>query len=83
MADLAEVMTVNMDRVVADHTNLPDRYNFALPLVGREMEPDSHMGDENAPTIEDGVEQLGLRLEPAKGPVERLMIDHIERPEEN
>jgi uncharacterized protein (TIGR03435 family) len=47
------------------------------------MEPDSHMGDENAPTIEDGVEQLGLRLEPAKGPVERLMIDHIERPEEN
>lgn len=83
MADLAEVMTINMDRVVADHTNLPDRYNFALPLVGRDMEPDSHMGGEDAPTIEDGVEQLGLRLEPAKGPVERLVIDHIEKPQED
>jgi uncharacterized protein (TIGR03435 family) len=28
-------------------------------------------------------EQLGLRLEPAKGPVEALVIDHIERPAEN
>lgn len=83
MADLAEVMTINMDRVVADHTNLPDRYTFALPLAGHDMEPDSHMGDENAPTIEDGLEQLGLRLVPAKASVERLVIDHIEKPEED
>jgi uncharacterized protein (TIGR03435 family) len=83
MADLAEILTDHMDRVVADHTNLPDRYNFALPLVGRDMEPDSHMGGEDAPTIEDGLEQLGLQLKPAKGPVERLVIDHIEKPEED
>jgi uncharacterized protein (TIGR03435 family) len=83
MADLAEVLTVNMDRVVADHTNLPDRYTFALPLGGANMEPDSHLGNDDAPTIQDGLEQLGLRLEPAKGPVERLMIDHIEKPEED
>jgi uncharacterized protein (TIGR03435 family) len=83
MADLAEVMIVNMDRVVADHTNLPDWYTFALPLGGHDMEPDSHLGGEDAPTIQDGLEQLGLRLEPAKGPVERLAIDHIEKPEED
>jgi uncharacterized protein (TIGR03435 family) len=28
-------------------------------------------------------EQLGLRLQPTKGPGEFLMIDHIERPSED
>jgi uncharacterized protein (TIGR03435 family) len=28
-------------------------------------------------------QQLGLKLEPGKGPVETLIIDHIERPSEN
>jgi uncharacterized protein (TIGR03435 family) len=28
-------------------------------------------------------EQLGLRLDPAKAPVEGLVIDHVERPAEN
>jgi len=28
-------------------------------------------------------EQLGLRLESAKEPVETLVIDHVERPTEN
>jgi uncharacterized protein (TIGR03435 family) len=28
-------------------------------------------------------EQLGLKLESAKGPVEILVIDHVEKPSEN
>jgi uncharacterized protein (TIGR03435 family) len=28
-------------------------------------------------------EQLGLRLESTKGPVEKLVIDHVDRPSEN
>jgi uncharacterized protein (TIGR03435 family) len=84
MADLAEILTANMDRVVADHTNLPGQYTFVMPFVGgANMAPYTQLGGEDAPTLEDGFEQLGLQLKPAKGLVERLVIDHIEKPEED
>jgi uncharacterized protein (TIGR03435 family) len=48
-------------------------------------------GGSNAPPSRDSEtsvftavqEQLGLRLEPAKGQVETLVIDHVERPSPN
>jgi uncharacterized protein (TIGR03435 family) len=84
MADLAEILTANMDRVVADHTNLTGQYTFVMPFAGgANMAPYTQLGGEDAPTLEDGLEQLGLQLKPAKGLVERLAIDHIEKPEED
>jgi uncharacterized protein (TIGR03435 family) len=81
MPDLATIMSANMDRVVADHTNLPGKFTFSLPFTGGNMQPDSHLGGPDGPTLEDGLEQLGLKLAPAKAPVERLTIDHIEKPQ--
>ncbi|MGP8260992.1 MAG: M56 family metallopeptidase [Acidobacteriaceae bacterium] len=85
MAGLAEILSNRMDRVVADHTNLTGQYTFVMPVFGGiNMEPDAHIGlGEDSPTVEDVLEQLGLQLKPAKGPVERLVIDHIEKPQEN
>jgi len=84
MADLAEILTANMDRVVADHTNLPGKYTFVMPFSGgMNMAPYTHLGGEDGPSLEEGLEQLGLQLKPRKGPVERLAIDHIEKPEED
>jgi uncharacterized protein (TIGR03435 family) len=36
------------------------------------------------PAIEAALEeQLGLKLESGKGPVEMMVVDHLERPSEN
>jgi uncharacterized protein (TIGR03435 family) len=35
------------------------------------------------PTIFMAMEKLGLKLEPAKGPVDTLVVDHVEKPTEN
>jgi uncharacterized protein (TIGR03435 family) len=48
-------------------------------VPGVEVEPDP-----NPVTFMDAVrEQLGLKLESTKAPVQTLVIDHIERPSEN
>ncbi|MGD0445839.1 MAG: TIGR03435 family protein [Edaphobacter sp.] len=67
-----------IDRLVVDKTSLAGDYDFTLNW--------------SSPTDSDGTgasiftaiqEQLGLKLESTKGPVEVLVIDHIERPSEN
>ena len=40
--------------------------------------------DDNAPSLPAALQaELGLRLERSKGPVEVLVIDHVEKPAEN
>ena len=70
------------DRIVVDETGLRDRYDFELKF-GRD-----HLGTENVPSQDPSIfsalqEQLGLKLESKKAPVEFLIIDHVERPSEN
>ena len=66
---------------VLDSTGLPGRYDVKLEWSPANARPDAPPG----PSIFTAVqEQLGLRLESRKGPVEVMVIDHAEKnPVEN
>ncbi len=69
-----------MGRQVVDETGLTGSYDFELRWT-----PDDQQGTPDAgPTVFTALEeQLGLKLVSARGPVEVIIIDHIERPSEN
>jgi len=72
MAQLVAYLRRNVDRPVIDKTGLKGDYSMKLSW-----------GAEN-PTIWTALqEQLGLKLEPSRSPVEVLVIDHAEKPSAN
>jgi uncharacterized protein (TIGR03435 family) len=80
MSYFAFYLSQVLDRWVLDKTGLNDRYDFTVQWVpdrpvreGGEPVPDG-------PTVFAALkDQLGLKLEPAKGPVEYLVIDRVEK----
>jgi len=77
---LAGTLSGVVGRVVIDKTGLTGVYDVDLTWAWHD-EPGS--GD-NGPSIFTALqEQLGLKLEPAKAPIDVVVIDHIERPSEN
>jgi uncharacterized protein (TIGR03435 family) len=88
ISSLANALGSSTDRIVVDRTALRDAYAFELvwtpqqaagrgvPLVvnGLEIDP-------NGPSLFTAIqEQLGLKLEPTRGPVEVLVVERIEPP---
>ena len=70
-----------MDRPVVDETGLAGKFDFTL-----KWSPDTmKQGEANEyPGLTTAVrEQLGLKLESAKGPVEVLVVDAVSRPSDN
>lgn len=69
-------------RLVVDRTGLTGKYDWHLQWT-----PESASGsstDEAAPSFFTAIqEQLGLKLEPSRGPVDILVIEHIELPSAN
>jgi bla regulator protein blaR1 len=94
MDDIAHLLTRQTGRTVVDNTGLKGNYDFTLHWTPDQIAPtpngpgsagpDSSTSSESGPSIFTAIqEQLGLKLESQKGPVEILVIDHVERPSEN
>jgi bla regulator protein BlaR1 len=73
---------------VVDQTGLSGRYDFAIEWSPQPSDPFATIlalqPDPEGLTYLDAMrDQLGLKLESAKGPIQVLVIDHVERPSEN
>ena len=89
LAQFANNLGMFVGRVVLDRTGLTGSYDFTLTWTPDQM-PQRPPGapevpiDPNGPSIFTAVqEQLGLKLDSQRGPVEMLVIDRVEKPVEN
>jgi bla regulator protein BlaR1 len=79
-------------RMVLDNTNLGGKYDINLKWFPGPSEfpprpaylPPTYQPDPNSPALLAAIQQqLGLKLESQTGPVDILVIDHVEKPSEN
>src|ERR1700730_11933538 len=96
MTSLANMLSQQLHRTVLDKTGLTGKYDLELnwtpdqgadPMFkgaeGSQQRADA-APDASGPSIFTVLqEQLGLKLQSAKGPVETIVIDHVEMPSEN
>ncbi len=84
MADLADKLAsrpFKLDLPVLDRTGLEGRFDFALKLASNDNELKHTLeGMEQGPSIFVFFqEQLGLKLESRKSPIDVLVIDSVEK----
>jgi len=93
MSDFASLLqTLVLDRPVVDQTGVSGRFDFTLNWTPDESQFGGRPGDAAQRTSNADVppdlytaiqQQLGLKLESAKAPVEVLVIDRVAKPSEN
>jgi uncharacterized protein (TIGR03435 family) len=97
IATLVNLLSQRLQRTVTDKTELTGKYDLELnwtpaegegggiarPQAGSEQQDTSPPIDSGPSLFTALQEQLGLRLQSSKGPVETLVIDHVEMPTEN
>jgi bla regulator protein blaR1 len=79
LASLVKLLSNQVGRTVLDQTGLKGNYDFKMTFA-----PDLAAADADGPSIFTALqEQLGLRLDAQKGPVEVLVIDSAQKASEN
>ena len=82
-SDLAEQLAQILDKPVVDQTALSGRYDVTLRWTPDDTPPAPDNAN-SAPSFFTAIqEQLGLKLESRKGPVQVLVIDQLTQPTDN
>jgi len=80
---LANALSRMIGRMAVDRTGLTGNLDLTLTFAEQrsQLGVDLHASDPSAPSIFTALqEQLGLKLESTKGPVDVVVIDSVERP---
>ena len=81
ISTLVSMLSRTLGRPVMDQTDLKGNFDFTLEYV---PEGAQNSGETSGPSIFTALqEQLGLRLESQKGPVDVLVIERIDKPSKN
>jgi uncharacterized protein (TIGR03435 family) len=94
ISQLANLLSARLDRTVQDQTGLtgtfaldlqwrPDQAAAAGTEPGNPTNPNTAVDHLPTSIFTAMQEQLGLKLKPAKGSIEVIIVDHAERPTAN
>jgi uncharacterized protein (TIGR03435 family) len=84
MVALAYALTFRMDRPVIDKTGLPGEYDVQLTMPVKHYDASAATAEDTGISeIQESLKALGLRLDPAKAPLNGVVMDHVERPPED
>lgn len=91
LTEFCHMLDLVLDRPVVDHTGMTGKFDIHLEFAVSEATPRFLPGGDLAqfaasaanrtnPPIFAAIQQLGLKLEPARGSREFLVVDRVERP---
>jgi uncharacterized protein (TIGR03435 family) len=92
IVNLVPMLEMVLERTVVDRTGLTGNFDVGMEWIPNETQamrwpsdlPKPPQSDIAGPSLFAAIqEQLGLKLESAKGPVEVVVIDHAEKPSDN
>jgi uncharacterized protein (TIGR03435 family) len=84
MADLATMFSYSVGRKVVDKTGIAGNFRVHLTFAPDEVAGGAAAPADAGPSFFTALqEQIGRKLESAKGPVEVVVIEHVEKPSEN
>jgi uncharacterized protein (TIGR03435 family) len=81
MTQISRTLGSGAGRPVIDRTGITEKFDFHIEFTPEGAEPSDDA--DASPFIFAALAQLGLKLEPAKGPRDFMVIDRVERPSEN
>jgi uncharacterized protein (TIGR03435 family) len=80
IGDFVQLVGISADRPVIDRSGVTGFIDYDITI----NTPDAKSDDDVNRAILDAIrDQLGLKLEPAKAPIDVLVVDRVEKPSEN